>query len=137
MNANLDTGRTGRWGQRNPPSWRQPRCHVVLRYLVIALGALAWCDASAGSGDAMTKAQSVVSAASANAEIEANKHRIKRLKLLSYPSSQALNTSTAVNLTLIVRGTATSYSVTPALPAGLDLDAATGVITGTLTVAAA
>jgi hypothetical protein len=53
---------------------------------------------------------------------------------LSYTSPQTYNVGTAITpLTPTVTGTVTSYGVTPALPAGLSLDATTGGISGTPT----
>jgi hypothetical protein len=53
---------------------------------------------------------------------------------LSYPSPQSYRVGVAI-ATLIpsVQGTVSGYAVSPALPAGLALDAATGQITGTPT----
>lgn len=51
---------------------------------------------------------------------------------LSYPSATAFVVGTAIKpLTPTVSGTVTAYSVSPALPAGLSLNAATGAISGT------
>ncbi|HEY5809562.1 MAG TPA: putative Ig domain-containing protein [Povalibacter sp.] len=51
---------------------------------------------------------------------------------LSYPQAGTLVVGVAMSpLSPTVTGTVTSYSVTPALPAGLTLDTATGVISGT------
>src|SRR5690606_2300039 len=51
---------------------------------------------------------------------------------LSYPSPQTYTVGTPIMpLHPAVTGTATSYSVTPALPAGLALNSANGEITGT------
>ena len=53
---------------------------------------------------------------------------------LSYTTPQTYNVGTAITpLTPTVTGNVTSYSVTPALPAGLSLDATTGSISGTPT----
>lgn len=52
---------------------------------------------------------------------------------ISYPSPQTLVVGTAVNLTPTANGSPASYSVTPALPAGLTLNATTGVISGSPT----
>jgi len=53
---------------------------------------------------------------------------------LSYTSPQSYDVGTAITpLDPTVTGTVTSYSVAPALPAGLSLDAATGRISGTPT----
>jgi hypothetical protein len=53
---------------------------------------------------------------------------------LSYASPQNYDVGTAITpLDPTVTGTVTSYSVAPALPAGLSLDAATGRISGTPT----
>jgi hypothetical protein len=57
---------------------------------------------------------------------------------LSYASPQSLPVGTAITtLQPTVTGTVTSYGVSPALPTGLLLDAASGQISGTPTVAAA
>jgi hypothetical protein len=57
---------------------------------------------------------------------------------LSYPQPPALVIDKAITpLTPTVTGQVTSYSVTPALPKGLILNAATGVISGTPTAIAA
>jgi len=58
---------------------------------------------------------------------------------LSYtPSSASGTVGTAIgSLTPTVTGTVTSYSVSPALPLGLSLDASSGVISGTPTAVAA
>jgi hypothetical protein len=51
---------------------------------------------------------------------------------LSYTAPQSFTTGVAVTaLTPTVTGTVTTYSVTPALPAGLTLNSSTGQITGT------
>jgi hypothetical protein len=53
---------------------------------------------------------------------------------LQYPTPLALIINTAITpLTPTVAGEVTSYSVTPALPAGLSFDTASGVISGTPT----
>ena len=52
---------------------------------------------------------------------------------ISYPSPQTLVVGTAVSLTPTANGSPASYSVTPALPAGLTLNATTGVISGSPT----
>jgi hypothetical protein len=53
---------------------------------------------------------------------------------LSYTSPQTYNVGTAITaLTPTVTGNVTTYSVTPALPAGLSLDTTTGSISGTPT----
>lgn len=52
---------------------------------------------------------------------------------ISYTSPQTLIVGTAANLTPTTNGSPGSYSVTPALPAGLTLDTGTGVISGTPT----
>jgi N-acetylneuraminic acid mutarotase len=57
---------------------------------------------------------------------------------LKYPAAPTFVINTAITpLTPTVVGTVTSYSVSPALPAGLSLNATTGVISGTPTSAAA
>lgn len=57
---------------------------------------------------------------------------------LSYTSPQTYTVGTAITaLTPTVTGTPTSYSVSPALPAGLSIDAGTGAISGTPSAAAA
>ncbi len=56
---------------------------------------------------------------------------------LSYTSpAQAVAGTALADLTPKVSGTVTSYSVTPALPAGLSLDKSSGVISGTPSAAA-
>jgi hypothetical protein len=57
---------------------------------------------------------------------------------LSYPSPQTYTIGTAIQpLVPTVSGTVNSYSVAPALPAGLSIDPSSGHITGTPTTAAA
>ncbi len=57
---------------------------------------------------------------------------------LSYPAPMAFTVGTAIApLTPTVSGAVTSYSVIPALPAGLALDTTSGVISGTPTAVAA
>jgi hypothetical protein len=57
---------------------------------------------------------------------------------LSYTSPQSYTVGTAITpLTATVTGTVASYGVSPALPAGLALDTASGTISGTPTAAAA
>lgn len=57
---------------------------------------------------------------------------------LSYTSPVTATVGTAITaLTPTVTGTVTSYSVSPALPAGLSLNSSTGAISGTPTAAAA
>src|SRR5262245_33426907 len=54
---------------------------------------------------------------------------------LSYPSPQSYTVGVAITaLDPTVTGTVTSYSVSPALPAGLSLDSSTGRISGTPSV---
>ena len=50
---------------------------------------------------------------------------------LRYTSPITLNAGSAVAISPTVTGNVTSYSIDPALPAGLSLDTATGVIAGT------
>jgi len=50
------------------------------------------------------------------------------------PATYAVGMPIAPNLPVTTGGSATSYSVTPALPAGLGLDTSTGTISGTPTV---
>jgi len=50
---------------------------------------------------------------------------------LAYPDAQQLNVGAAVNLAPTVTGVVDSFEISPALPAGLSLNAATGVISGT------
>ena len=53
---------------------------------------------------------------------------------LKYPAAPAFVVNTAIMpLTPTVVGQVASYSVSPALPAGLSLDTSTGVISGTPT----
>jgi hypothetical protein len=55
---------------------------------------------------------------------------------LSYPTPWTLVVGSPITtISPVVTGTVTSYSVSPALPAGLTLDGSTGVITGTPTTA--
>ncbi len=57
---------------------------------------------------------------------------------LSYPSPNTFTQGVAItNLNPTVTGTVTSYSVSPALPAGLSLNTSTGVISGTPTIVTA
>jgi hypothetical protein len=57
---------------------------------------------------------------------------------LNYPTPPAFVVNTKITpLTPTVVGTVTSYSVSPALPAGLSLSTTTGVISGIPTTAAA
>ncbi|RZJ67917.1 MAG: T9SS type A sorting domain-containing protein [Flavobacterium sp.] len=57
---------------------------------------------------------------------------------LSYTSPNTFTVGTAIaNLNPTVTGTVTSYSVSPALPAGLSLNTTTGVISGTPTAVTA
>lgn len=57
---------------------------------------------------------------------------------LSYPNPQSYTVGTAITtLTPTVTGTVTSYSVAPALPGGLTLNASNGQISGTPTTATA
>ena len=56
---------------------------------------------------------------------------------LSYAGSTSLVVGTAATLTPSVIGTVKNWAVDPALPAGLSLDVATGVISGTPTAASA
>src|SRR5271170_2458743 len=57
---------------------------------------------------------------------------------LKYPAAPAFVVNTAITpLTPTVVGQVTSYSVSPALPAGLSLNTASGVISGTPTSATA
>lgn len=57
---------------------------------------------------------------------------------LSYPSATAFVVGTAIKpLMPTVSGTVTAYAVSPALPAGLSLNTATGAISGTPTAVAA
>ena len=53
------------------------------------------------------------------------------------PAVYCPNLAIAANSPTVTGGTPTSYSVSPALPAGLNLNAATGVISGTPTTATA
>lgn len=50
-----------------------------------------------------------------------------------YPATYLRNSSIPENAPVLVNGTASSYSITPSLPAGLVLNAGTGVISGTPT----
>jgi hypothetical protein len=99
--------------------WRQRRAllrAVILSVTALLFGVIAGCS-SGGSSPATT------TAAPAN---------------LAYP--QAAITATAGQSisadTPTVKGTVTTYSVAPALPAGLSLNTATGAITGTPTAVA-
>ena len=57
---------------------------------------------------------------------------------LSYTAAASYNVGTAITpLDPTVTGTVTSYTVSPALPAGIALDATTGRISGTPTAPAA
>jgi hypothetical protein len=57
---------------------------------------------------------------------------------LSYPSPPAFTANLAIAaLNPTVTGTVSSYRVTPALPAGLSINAAAGVISGTPTAVTA
>src|ERR1700676_2597752 len=57
---------------------------------------------------------------------------------LSYPSATAFVVGMAIKpLTPTVSGTITGYSVSPALPAGLSLNSASGAISGTPSAVAA
>jgi autotransporter-associated beta strand protein len=56
---------------------------------------------------------------------------------LSYASISATVGSAITSVTPVVTGTVDSYSISPALPAGLSLNTTTGMISGTPTVAAA
>ncbi|NUY80130.1 putative Ig domain-containing protein [Flavobacterium sp. MAH-1] len=57
---------------------------------------------------------------------------------LSYPSPNIFTVGSAISvLTPVVTGNVISYSVSPALPAGLSIDTATGEISGTPTSASA
>lgn len=57
---------------------------------------------------------------------------------LSYPQAGTLTVGTAMSpLSPTVTGTVTTYSIAPSLPAGLTIDATTGVIAGTPTGASA
>ena len=53
---------------------------------------------------------------------------------LSYPSPAVYTIGDAVSIAPTVTGNVTNYSVSPALPSGLSIDAFTGVISGTATV---
>ena len=55
----------------------------------------------------------------------------------SNPAYYTINTAIPNNIPALSGGVATSYSVSPALPAGLTLNPSTGVISGTPTAAAA
>jgi uncharacterized repeat protein (TIGR01451 family)/gliding motility-associated-like protein len=57
---------------------------------------------------------------------------------LSYPSPNTyISTSAITPLSPTITGTPTGYSVSPALPAGLSIDASTGVISGSPTITTA
>jgi autotransporter-associated beta strand protein len=62
---------------------------------------------------------------------------VSSLSLLSYPSPNFFLGTNVVNLVPTIVGTPTSYSVSPALPAGLSLNTTTGVISGSPTVSTA
>ncbi|MDX2070832.1 MAG: PKD-like domain-containing protein, partial [Haliscomenobacter sp.] len=62
------------------------------------------------------------------------------LEDLSYsddPAVYCANTAIEPNIPTLTGGTATAYSISPALPAGLDFDEETGIISGTPTAASA
>ena len=59
------------------------------------------------------------------------------LHYLTNPATYAVGVAIPANLPAASGGAATSFSVSPALPAGLGLDAATGVISGTPSAATA
>jgi len=55
------------------------------------------------------------------------------LHYLLNPATYAANVAIAANPPSVSGGAATSFAVSPALPAGLNLDTSTGVVTGTPT----
>ena len=73
-------------------------------------------------------------ATSAAALLKVNRAAPSNLTYSSNPASYIVHTAIAPNIPSVT-GTVTSYSVTPSLPAGLLLNAATGVISGTPTAA--
>ena len=72
------------------------------------------------------------------AEAENSPQPVPAPSNLTYPSPQSIRVNTAMTaIAPTVTGTVTSYSVSPALPAGLSLNATTGQISGTPTGSAA
>lgn len=97
--------------------------------LLVALFGLTACSGGS-AGDGFSSSTPAVPATTAPSVAPSN---------LSYSSSSAVyvvNSAIAANAANVV-GSVESYSVSPALPAGLTLNASTGVISGTPSIAAA